>query len=80
MIPVAFVDNMEDAFDVTLGPDEIRTLAYAVNEAIRLWPGSPARPAEEQEMLYDLKMLLFTLSLEMSFPDNGKHSEDDSPR
>ena len=52
-------------FDLRLSPDGIRTLSYAVNEAIRMWPGSPARPAEEQEMLYALKMALFAMSMEL---------------
>ena len=46
--------------------DEIRTLNYAVNEAIRVWPGSPARPAEEQEMLQSLRDTFFRMILEMS--------------
>ena len=38
-------------FMIELSDDEVRTLSHAVNEAIRVWPGSPARPAEEQEQL-----------------------------
>jgi len=58
-------------FMVELTDDEIRTLNYAVNEAIRVWPGSPARPAEEQEMLQSLRDTFFRMILEMSF-DQGK--------
>ena len=66
-------------FEVLLCEEEIRTLAYSVNEAIRLWPGSPARPAEEQEWLYDLKTTLFALQMEMVYGEDGKRSEGESP-
>ena len=52
-------------FQITLGPEQIRTLSYAVNEAIRLWPGSPARPAEEQEWLWHLRDSFFALQMEL---------------
>ena len=52
-------------FMVELTDEEVRTLLYAVQEAIRVWPGAPARPAEEQERLQALKRDLFTMTLEM---------------
>ena len=54
-------------FMVELSDDEIRTLLYAVQEAIRVWPGYPARPVEEQEQLQALKTQLFMMTLEMQF-------------
>jgi len=54
-------------FMVELTDDEVRTLLYAVQEAIRVWPGSPTRPAEEQEQLQALRSSLFTMTLEMQF-------------
>ena len=54
-------------FMVELSDNEIRTLLYAVQEAIRVWPGYPARPSEEQEQLQALKTQLFTMTLEMQF-------------
>jgi hypothetical protein len=54
-------------FMVELADDEIRTLLYAVQEAIRVWPGYPARPLEEQEQLQALRNSLFTMTLEMQF-------------
>jgi len=53
-------------FEVELTDDEVRTLYYAVQEAIENWPGSPARPADEQERLYNIKEALFRMILEMS--------------
>ena len=52
---------------VELTDDEVRTLLYAVQEAIRVWPGPPARPREEQEQLQALRNSLFTMTLEMQF-------------
>ena len=57
----------ELGFMVELTDDEVRTLLYAVQEAIRVWPGSPARPREEQEQLQALRNSLFTMTLEMQF-------------
>ena len=54
-------------FMVELTDDEVRTLLYAVQEAIRVWPGYPARPTEEQEQLEALRNTLFTMTLEMQF-------------
>ena len=53
-------------FMIDLTDDEVRTLYYAVQEALRVWPGAPARPAEEQERLWDLRDTLFRMILEMS--------------
>ena len=54
-------------FEIRMSDAEIKTLYYAVSEAIRLWPGSPARPAEEQEQLRYIKEQLFRMILHMSF-------------
>ena len=54
-------------FMVELADDEVRTLLYAVQEAIRVWPGYPARPREEQEQLEALRNTLFMMTLEMQF-------------
>lgn len=57
----------ELGFMVELTDDEVRTLLYAVQEAIRVWPGYPARPREEQEQLQALRDTLFVMTLEMQF-------------
>ena len=54
-------------FQIELTDDDVRTLLYAVQEAIRVWPGYPARPREEQEQLQALKTQLFMMTLEMQF-------------
>lgn len=59
-------------FNLRLGPEGIRALSYAVNEALRLWPGSPARPIEEQEALRQLKIGLFAMCMELVIEDNNE--------
>ena len=61
------MNDEEMGFMVELTDDEVRTLLYAVQEAIRVWPGYPARPLEEQEQLQALRSSLFTMTLEMQF-------------
>ena len=52
-------------FQVELTDDDVRALYYAVCEAIKMWPGYPARPLEEQQRLQELKEALFSMTLEM---------------
>jgi len=46
--------------------EDCRTLYTAVCDAIRWWPGSPARPPEEQEKLQQMKLFLFSIICEAS--------------
>ena len=59
--------NDETVFMVQLSDEEVRTLYYAVTTALEFWPGSPARPADEQEKLWAMRDSLFRMKLEMSF-------------
>jgi len=61
------MNEEEMGFMVELTDQEVYTLLYAVQEAIRVWPGSPRRPVEEQEQLQALRNSLFTMTLEMQF-------------
>ena len=61
------MNDEEMGFMVELTDEEVRTLLYAVQEAIRVWPGSPARPAEEQEQLQALRDAFFRMTLEMAW-------------
>ncbi len=61
------MNDEEMGFMVELTDEEVRTLLYAVQEALRVWPGAPARPVEEQERLRDLKDSLFRMTLEMNW-------------
>jgi hypothetical protein len=44
----------------------VRTLYDAVCDAIENWPGSPARPAHQQEDYLQMKQFLFALLCEAS--------------
>jgi hypothetical protein len=44
-------DEQDFDYQVNLRIEDVRLLQHCVNETIRLWPGAPARPAEEQEHL-----------------------------
>ena len=46
------------------GIDDVILLHHCVSEFLRLWPGSPARPAEEQERLKALKNALYSAILD----------------
>jgi len=61
------MNEEEMGFMVELTDQEVHTLLYAVQEAIRVWPGSPRRPAEEQERLQALRDALFRMTLEMAW-------------
>ena len=39
-----------------LGIEEIKMLHSHLDYAIKMWPGAPARPAEEQEFLQFMKV------------------------
>ena len=61
--------NEEHRFDyqVDLSIEDIRLLSHCVNETLRLWPGAPARPAEEQEHLRYLRDSLFRMIVDYNF-------------
>jgi len=48
---------------------DCRTLYTAVCDAINAWPGSPARPAEEQVQMQQLKYFLFSILAEASLDE-----------
>jgi len=54
-------------FQIEFTADEISTLANAVEFYYKMWPGSPAAPAEEQEMLWHLRKVFQCLLLEVSY-------------
>jgi hypothetical protein len=67
--------NRPHDFKVELTIDEVRVLYYSVSEALRLWPGSPQRPAEEQDLLARTKMLLFAMLMDVNFESEGGSKE-----
>ena len=54
---------------VNMGIEELRLLYNHVLYAIETWPGSPARPAEEQEYLLYFKQKLFAMIMDYQYSD-----------
>lgn len=63
--------NEEMGFQIECTDEEIKLLLYAVEEAIRVWPGSPKRPAEEQQNLKELRQAFQKMVLEMTWEKEG---------
>lgn len=59
-------DDEVMGFQIDFTDDEVRTMYYAVEEALKAWPGTPARPADEQEKLYMLRDSFYRMILEIS--------------
>lgn len=59
----------EDDYDyqVNLRIEDIRLLQHCVSETIKNWPGSPARPPEEQEHLWYMRDTLFKMMMDYNF-------------
>ena len=71
-VPSRILMEEEHIYDysVDLRIEDIRTLHYCVQEAIRTWPGSPARPHDEQEHMWYLRDNLYRMMLDYMF-DKG---------
>lgn len=52
--------------EMEMSVEDCRTLYTAVCDAIENWPGSPARPAQEQVNLQQMKTFLFSILCEAS--------------
>ena len=52
--------------EIEMSVEDCRTLYTAVCDAIEYWPGSPARPAQEQINLQQMKTFLFSILCEAS--------------
>jgi hypothetical protein len=70
MEPFSEPSPEEYDFQVYVCIDEVRMLYSHVCYAIETWPGSPRRPAEEQEYLKSLKTRLFAMIADYSFSEN----------
>ena len=54
----------EWSVDLTFGINEARALYSTIQYAIQMWPGAPARPAEEQEFLFMMRDRMFMIIME----------------
>ena len=59
--------NEEKGFQLDCSDEEIQLLLYTIEEAIKVWPGSPKRPAEEQEKLWELRQVFQKMVLEIAW-------------
>ncbi len=69
------MDERESEYDeydyqLFLKIEDVRTMYDHVCYSIRMWPGSPARPVEEQVYLDKLKTQLFAMIADYNF-ENG---------
>jgi hypothetical protein len=64
-----FDDEMSDEgfYQLSMGIDDIYLMYHCVQETIKNWPGSPARPSEEQQHLWDLRDNLYRCILDHKF-------------
>ena len=56
-----------EAIEITVTTKDCHTMYTAICDAIQHWPGSPARPAQEQEDLLQLKTFWFSILCEIAF-------------
>tara|TARA_B100000614_G_scaffold10916_2_gene9568 strand:- start:1171 stop:1389 length:219 start_codon:yes stop_codon:yes gene_type:complete len=59
--------NEEWCCHVELGIYDVKNLYNVICYALETWPGSPARPAEEQEYLRYMKQSLFSMLADYTF-------------
>ena len=45
----------KEEYSITTDIDGIRALKSAIEYLLEVWPGSPARPPEEQELLWKIR-------------------------
>jgi hypothetical protein len=54
---------------VNIGIDEVRMMYNHLDYSLKMWPGAPARPIEEQEFLMDMKDKYFAMLMEYNFSE-----------
>ena len=61
--------NEEHDYEYTMHMtiENVRLMSYCVEQAIKFWPGAPARPYEEQEQLGQLRDQFKRMIFEHSF-------------
>ena len=52
---------------LNMGIQELRMLYNHIEYSIKMWPGSPARPAEEQEYLHRLRSRIASVIMQYNF-------------
>ena len=61
-------DYDEDWYcEFKMGIHDVKSLYSVICYSLEMWPGSPARPAEEQEYLHMIKQQLFAMLADYTF-------------
>ena len=68
-------DSPEWEGQLHLSIQAVRDLHEVLDYFMKMWPGSPARPAEEQEFVRELLQCMKRLQLEHSFDCLEKKSD-----
>jgi hypothetical protein len=63
-------DDFQCDYSWDLSIHDVRVLHHCVQEAIKYWPGAPARPYEEQEHMWAIRDNLQRMMLDYQF-DNS---------
>ena len=69
-------ENDEWLGTLTLNIEATKLLYDHFLYSIKMWPGAPARPPEEQEFLMQLKHQMFAMILEHNFHNNDVEPRD----
>ena len=64
-------DQEQDCWEATIAFDYLglKTLYDHLEYSIQMWPGSPARPAQEQEFLRKLKYSVYAAMMDHTFTE-----------
>jgi len=63
-------DENEWFCEMALGIEEVRMMHELLEYFIKTWPGSPARPAEEQEFAKFMRDRMFAMRLDHQFSES----------
>jgi hypothetical protein len=68
-----YMEGDDDGFsyNINFNQQGMRMFYDHLCYSIEVWPGSPRRPVDEQNMLQQLKMQVFTSLLENNFENYG---------
>ena len=69
-------ENTEWRAQMTFNIEGVRALHSHLEYALRTWPGSPARPEEEQLMLMNLKSEMFAMRMDYNMLFLEARSQD----
>jgi len=63
-------ENFKYDYTMHITIDDVRLMHYSIEQAIKYWPGSPARPQEEQEHMWHIRDQFQRMMLDYSFQNS----------